>query len=328
MQRLMHMTCRIAFGAALALASTLAVHAQNYPTKPVRVVIGFAPGGPADIAGRAVVPKLGELLGQSFVIDNRGGAGGTIGLDLVAKAPPDGYTLALASSGNMIVAPLVRTNIPYNMHKDFAPIATLAVTSYVLAVNPTVPAKNAAELGRLAKSTKSKLTFGSSGAGSSSHVGGELLAQALGIPLVHVPYKGTGPALTAVVAGEIDMMVADLTPALPLAKSGRLRLLATVGAKRSAVAPDLPTMAESGVKMAPIDGRYGILAPAGTPKAIVDRLHGAILTALKAPDVRQRFQQLGFEIVGDSPEQFAETIKTQSDMLAPVVRKAGISSDG
>lgn len=318
------LTAGIAAGSALIAGFGTTAHAQNYPTKPVRIVIGFAPGGPADIAGRIIAPKLSEALGQTFIIDNRGGAGGTIGLDLVAKAPPDGYTLALGSSGNLIVAPNIRTKIPYNVQKDFVAISTLSVSAYVLAVNPSVPARSMGEFAKLAKTTKNTLTYGSSGGGSSSHVGGELLAQALGVPLTHVAYKGTGPALTAVVAGEIDMMIADLTPALPHAKNNRLRLLAVAGAKRSSAAPDLPTMLEAGVKMQPIDGRYGILAPAGTPREIVNRLHAAIVAALKQPDVAQRFQQLGSEVVGDTPEQFAETIKTQSENLAPVVKKAGI----
>jgi len=301
-------------------------HAQTYPTKPVRIVIGFAPGGPADLAGRIIAPKLSEALGQTFIIDNRGGAGGTIGLDVVAKSAPDGYTLALASSGNLVVAPNIYPKIPYNVQKDLAPVATLSVSAFVLAVNPSVPARNIAEFARLAKTTKNSLTFGSSGGGSSSHVGGELLAQALGVPLTHVAYKGTGPALTGVVSGEIDMMVADLTPALPHAQNNRLRLLATVGAKRAAAAPNLPTMLEAGVKMQPIDGRYGILAPAGTPREIINRLHGAIVSVLKQPDVAQRFQQMGAEVVGDTPEQFGETIKTQSENLAPVVKKAGIKA--
>lgn len=321
---------RIAAGTVLgatALGIAAPVHAQAYPTKPVRVVIGFAPGGPADIAGRIVAPKLSEALGQTVIIENRGGAGGTIGLDAVAKAAPDGYTLALGASGNMIVAPNVYTKIPYNVQKDFVPISTLSVSAYVLAINPSVPASNVAEFAKLARSSKVSLTYGSSGSGSFSHVGGELLAQALGIALTHVAYKGTGPALTGVVAGEIDMMIADLTPTLPHARNKRLRLLATAGAKRAAGAPDLPTLVEAGVRMQPIDGRYGILAPAGTPREIVTRLHAAIVAVLKQPDVVQRFQQLGSEVVGDTPEQFAETLRSQSENLAPVVRKAGIRVD-
>jgi tripartite-type tricarboxylate transporter receptor subunit TctC len=308
-------------------AAGSAVAQTGYPAKPVRVVIGFAPGGPADIVGRLVGPKLTEVLGQSFAIENRGGAGGTIGMDVVAKAPPDGYTLGLGSSGNLIVAPHLYPKIGYNVQKDLAPISTLAVTAYAVAVNPSVPAKSVAELVKLAKSRKNLLSFGSSGNGSSSHVAAELFRGAIGAEMVHVPYKGTGPALTAVVSGEIDMMFADLIPALPQAQNGRLRLLATLGSKRSPAAPELPAIAEAGVKMQPMVGRYGIVAPAGTPRDIIVKLHNAIVSVLKSPDTQQRFDQIGFEVVGDMPEHFAATLKTEGEVIGAVIRKAGIKAD-
>ena len=330
MKRLLGIRSALLAVSALALGAAGSAHAQpasSYPVKAVRVVIGFAPGGPADIAGRVVGPRLTEVLGQTFVVENRGGAGGTIGMDIVAKAPPDGYTLGLGSSGNLVMAPQLYPKNPYNVQKDLAPISTLAVTAYVIVVNPTVPAKNVAEFIKLAKSKKNLLNYGTSGNGSTSHIAAELLGQAIGASLVHVPYKGTGPSLAAVVAGEIDMMVADLIPSLPHAKSGRLRLLGTVGSKRTAAAPDLPTMAEAGVKMHPVDGRYGIVAPAGTSREIVARLHTAIVTVLKTPDVQQRFSQLGFDIVGDAPDQFAATLKREGEVAADVIRKAGIKPD-
>jgi tripartite-type tricarboxylate transporter receptor subunit TctC len=309
---------------AFALGAAPAFGQAAYPVKPVRIIIGFAPGGPADISGRAVAPKLTELLGQSVLIDNRGGAGGIIGMELVAKAPPDGYTLGLGSSGNMVMAPQLYPKIPYNILKDFAHIAQLATSAYVLAVNPTVPARNVGEFVKLARSKRHVLSYGTSGSGSTSHIAAELLRGALGAEFLHVPYKGTGPALAGVATGEIDMMVADLTPAKPLADSGRLRLLATVSSKRSSALPDLPTLAESGLKVHPVDGRYGIVAPAGTPREIISRLHAAILAALKSPDVQQRFAQIGFDVVGDTPEQFAATLKTEGEIFGAVIRKAGI----
>jgi tripartite-type tricarboxylate transporter receptor subunit TctC len=330
MERLFHGGLVCVFVSTLWLGTAggaVAQSAATYPVKPIRVVIGFAPGGPADIVGRLVGPKLTEVLGQAVVIETRGGAGGTIGMEVVAKAPPDGYTLGLGSSGNLIVAPHLYPKIGYNVLKDLAPISTLAVTAYVIAINPSVPAKSVAELVKLAKSKKNLLSYGTSGNGSSSHVAAELFRGAIGAELVHVPYKGTGPALTAVVGGEIDMMFADLIPALPHAQNGRLRLLATLGGKRASAAPNLPTMAEAGVQMQAIDGRYGIVAPAGTPHDIISRLHSAIVNVLKSPDVQQRFNQIGFEVVGDTPEQFAATLKTGGEAIGAVIRKAGIKPD-
>lgn len=300
---------------------------RNYPAKTIRMVIGFAPGGPADIAGRAVAPKLAELLGQQIVIDNRGGAGGIIGMDLVAKAPPDGYVIALGAAGNMIMGPQLNQKVPYDVQRDLAAVSQVATSPFVIAVNPSVPARTSGELIRLINSGKHQLTYGTSGNGSVSHIATELLRRALQAELVHVPYKGTGPALTAVVSGEIDMMVADMTPALPLAESGRLRLLATIATKRSSVMPQLPTVAEAGVKMHPIGGRYGILAPAGTPREIVARLNRAVVAALKSPDVQQRFAKIGFETVGDTPEQFAAILKAEGEVIGDVIRKAGIRPD-
>lgn len=319
----------IAAAVVSAFAAGIATQAlaQPYPSKPVRMVIGFAPGGPADIAGRVVGPRLSEALGQQVVVENRGGAGGTIGMDVVVKAPPDGYVIGLGSSGNLVMAPHLYPKT-YNVLKDLTPVSQLVVSAYVIAINPTVPAKSVGELVKLARSKKNLLAYGTSGAGSTSHIAAELFGQAIGAELVHVPYKGTGPSLTGVVAGEIDMMVADMTPAQPHAQNGRLRLLATVGSKRASAAPQLPTMAESGVKMQPVDGRYGVVAPAGTPREIVTRLHTAIVTALKSPDVQQRFGQIGFDVVADTPEQFAATLKTEGEVFGGVIRRAGIKPGG
>jgi len=320
----------VCVSAAVVLVLSQGAYAQDgrsYPVKVIRMVIGFAPGGPADIAGRAVAPKLAELLGQQVVIDNRGGAGGVIGMDIVAKAPPDGYVIALGAAGNMIMGPQLNPKIPYDVQRDLVAVSQVATSPFVIAVNPSVPARNTGELIRLINSGKHPLTYGTSGNGSVSHIATELLRRALQAELVHVPYKGTGPALTAVVSGEIDMMVADMTPARPLAESGRLRLLATIGAKRSTVMPQLPAVAEAGVKMQPIGGRYGILAPAGTPREIVARLNQAVVAALKSPDVQQRFAKIGFEAVGDTPEQFAAVLKTEGEVIGDVIRKAGIRPD-
>jgi tripartite-type tricarboxylate transporter receptor subunit TctC len=328
MQQLLRTSAAIAIAYGLSLGSIDESYAQAaYPTKPVRVVIGFAPGGPADIVGRLIVPKMGENLGQQFIIDNRGGAGGTIGGELVAKSAPDGYTLGLGSSGNLIMAPHLYPKIGYSVPKDFLPISCLAQTAYVIAINPTVPANTVGELVKLAKSKKNALTYGTSGNGSTSHIAAELFRGAIGADFVHVPFKGTGPSMAAVVAGEIDMMLGDLSPAMPHAKNGRLRLLASLGTKRSPAAPQLPTAIEAGVKMPPVVGRYALFAPAGTPRDVVTKLHGTVAAVLKAPDTQQRFEQAGIEVVGDTPDQCASTLKHEGDVYGAVIRKAGIRAD-
>jgi tripartite-type tricarboxylate transporter receptor subunit TctC len=328
MKQIYFSKCIIPAMCALSAAdAAIAQTTANYPARPIRVFIGFAPGGPADIAGRVIGPKLSEALGQAVVIENRGGAGGTIGMELVAKAAPDGYTLGLGSSGNLVVAPHLYPKAGYNVQRDLATVSQIAITAYAIAVNPSVPVKNVRELVKLAISKKDLLSYGSSGSGASSHVAAELFSVATGAQMVHVPYKGTGPALTAVVAGEIDLMFADLIPALPHANNGRLRLLATLSGKRSLAAPNLPTVAEAGVKMQSMEGRYGIVAPTGTPREIITRLHTAIVSALKAPEIQQRFVQIGFEVVGDTPEQFAATLKSEGDAIGAVIRKAGIKPD-
>jgi len=311
----------------LPAADALAQSTTNYPTKPIRLMIGFAPGGPSDILGRVVAPRLSETLGQTVVVENRGGAGGTIGMEMTAKSSPDGYNLNLGSSGNMIMAPHLYPKISYNMQKDLAPVGHMALTAYVIAVNPSVPAKSVPELVKLANSKKNLMSYGSSGSGATSHITAELFRMAIGAEMVHVPYKGTGPSLTAVVSGEIDMMFADLIPALPHAQNGRLRLLATLGSKRPDAAMELPTANEAGVKMPPVVGRYGVVAPAGTPREIIMKLNNAIIAVLKSPDMQQRVAQIGFEVHTDTPEQFAATLKAENDIYGPVIKKAGIKID-
>src|SRR5688572_24519866 len=299
---------------SVVMISATPAPAQSYPAKPVRMVIGFAPGGPADIVARLVAPRTSENLGQQVVIENRGGAGGTIGAELVAKSPPDGYTIGLGSSGNLIMAPHLYPKIGYSVQKDFIPVSCLAQTHYVVAINPTVPAKTIGELVKIAKSKKNALSYGTSGNGSTSHIAAELFRGAINADFVHVPYKGTGPSMAAVVAGEIDMMLGDMSPALPHAKTGRMRILATLSSKRSTAAPELPTIAEAGVKMPPVVGRYAVFVPAGTSKDIVTRLHTAVVGSLKSPDTTQRFEQAGIEPVGDTPEQCASTLRSEGEI--------------
>lgn len=327
MNPLSRMLVSVMATALLPFLSPIASAQSTYPSKPIRLIVAYAPGGATDLVARIVATPMSEVLGKTVVVDNRGGAGGTIGMDLVAKAPPDGYTLSFGGTGNLVLAPYIYAKIPYNVQNDLIPISDLVISAYVLAVNPSVPAKTIAEFIKYAKTNKNRFTYGSSGAGSTSHIAAELFRRVIGAEMVHVPYKGTGPALLAVVAGEIELMVADLTPALPFAKNGRLRLIATTGAKRSTAAPELPTMAEAGLKMPVVEGRQGIVAPAGTPAAIIEKLHSAAVTVLKRSDVRGRISDLGFEILGDTPNQFAADLKKDREVFGPVVREAGIRAD-
>lgn len=316
-----------AIGCALFLGASQAAHAQSaagaYPVKPIRLILGFAPGGPADLTARAIAPEMAQLLGQQILIENRGGAGGTIGTEVVVRAAPDGYTLTLGSQSSFTLAPWLYKNI-YDPLRDLTPVSSVVVTPYVIAINPRVPARTVKELIALGKGKKNFLTYGTSGPGATSHVAGELFAGYTGLELLAVAFKGTGPAIAGVVGGEIDMMIADVGPVLNHAKEGRLRMLANVGAQRSQAAPDVPTLIELGIKLPVLEGRFGILGPAGLPKDIVSRLHQTVVKIVAMPQVKQRFAVLGYDGVGDTPEQYAETIRAELKLFGEVIRKAGI----
>lgn len=300
--------------------------AQNYPSKPMRLVVPFAPGGPNDILGRLVGQKLTEQWGQPVVIDNRGGAGGTVGLEAASRLPGDGYAIAMGGSSNLALAPSLYAKLPYDPVKDFTPIINVAVVPYALAVNPTVPAKNVRELIAVASRKAGYLSYGSSGVGSMSSLAAEMLKAMSKTDIVHVPYKGTAPALTDVVSGQIDLMLADLAVIKPHADSGRLRVIGVTGLKRSAAARDVPTIAESGLPGYELSPWFGVVAPAGVPKDIVGRLNGAIGGSLKSPDVVQRLASLGYEPLGGTSDQFAATIKSDIAKYANIVKTAGIKS--
>jgi tripartite-type tricarboxylate transporter receptor subunit TctC len=319
-----------AFGSTLLFGALPSAHAQPapgaYPVKPIRLILGFAPGGPADLTARAIAPEMSQLLGQPILIENRGGAGGTIGTEVVVRAAPDGYTLTLGSQSSFTLAPWLYKNI-YDPLKDLTPVSSVVVTPYVLTIHPRVPARTVQDLIRLGKGKKNFLTYGTSGPGATSHVAGELFAGSTGLQLLPVAFKGTGPAIAGVVGGEIDMMIADLGPVLGHAKEGRLRMLANVGGKRSQAAPDVPTLIEQGMKLPVLEGRFGILGPAGLPRDIVSRLHQTVVKIVAMPQVRQRFSALGYDGVGDTPEQYAETIRTELKLFGDVIRKAGITAN-
>ena len=311
-------------GLTLAMLGPVAVPAQPYPSKPIRMIVPFSPGGPNDIIGRTVGQKLGETWGQPVVVENRGGAGGTIGVDAGAKSPPDGYTMIMGGSSNLAVAPSLYSKLPYDPLTDLAPISNVAFVPYVVTVNPRVPAKSMKELVALGRSKPGFLSYGSSGAGSMSSLAAELINAAGGTKMVHVPYKGTAPAVTGMVSGEIDLMVADLSAVAGHAKAGKLRMIAAAGSRRAAAAPELPTVAESGLKGYAVDAWFGIVVPGKTPADIVAKLSGAVVAAVKSPDVRGRFEQLGYDPIGNTSAEFAATIRSDIEKFAKIIKAAGI----
>ena len=310
-----------------ALHSVVAVGADTYPVKPVRLIVPFPPGGPADALARVVGDKLSASLGQAVVVDNRPGAGGNIGMELAAKSAPDGYTLVLAPAGNLTVNPSLYRNVPYDVARDFAPVTVIAAVPNILVVNPAVPAQSLAELIAYAKANPGRLNFSSPGAGSGAHLAGELLKSSAGIDAVHVPYNGIAPATTAVVAGDVQMMFAGAPAALPQVSAGKVRALAVASPKRIAAAPALPTLDESGLPGFDVTSWYGIVVPAGTPPAIVERLQREIATALDRPDVRAKLAGLGAEPIGNSPGEFGAMIKSETIKWSKIVKDANIKAE-
>jgi tripartite-type tricarboxylate transporter receptor subunit TctC len=271
--------------------------------------------------------KLAEALGVAVVVENRGGAGATLGTAYVARAAPDGYTLLVAGQSSLAFAPHLYSKLPYDSLRDFAPIMNVALGPYALTVNARVPAKTVAELLKIARSKPQALTFGTSGAGSVSHLTMERLASSTGVDLVHVPYKGMVPAISAMVSGEVDMMFADLGLVEPMVQAGKLRLLAVSGRNRASAAPSLPTMIEAGHREVVGEGRFGFLAPAGTPKEVVARLHGILAVAVKGADVKERFAKLGYEPTSDTPEQFAALMKAEHEQFGKLIRQLKIKAE-
>ena len=308
----------------LGLACNAAAQASSYPSRPIKIIVPFAPGGPNDTLGRIVAQKLLEQWRQPVLVENHPGIGGTIGVDLVAKSPPDGYVLVLCGSAQLAVAPGLYTKLPYDPLRDLSPLINIAFVPFVLAVNTNVPARTVGEMIELARVKKGLLTYGSSGIGSMSNLATELLKTMTGIDILHVPYKGVAPILTALVSGEIDMAFGDLSVLAPYAKMGKLRLLATSGSRRAPAAPQLPTMAEAGIEGYAVDIWYAIVAPAGTPRDIIDKLNLAIGNALNAADVQQRFDQLGYTAIGGTPEQLGATIRSEIEKFGRIIKNANI----
>ena len=312
--------------ALIALSNTQA-NAQNYPTRPIRIVVPFAPGGNIDITARAIAPGLGETLGQTIVVDNRSGAGGIIGTDLVAKSTPDGYNLVLASSGTVTVAPSLYTKMPYDPLKDLTPVLLLSYVPIVLVVNPALPAKTIKEFIALAKSRTGKMSMASGGNGTSNHLAGELFQLETGAKFVHVPYKGAGPAAIDLIGGQVDMLFDQLSASSNYIKSGRLRALVVAGEKRNAVIPDVPTLSESGLKNCDAGTFTALMGPAKLPAGIVSKLNTAANKTLAMPATRERFSTVGADILGGTPAQLDTNLRQELAMWTRVAKAANIKLD-
>lgn len=314
-------------GAMLCALAAIAAHApagaQVYPQKPVRLVVGVPAGGTTDVVARLVGQKLGEQLGQQVVIENRGGAGGNIGAELVAKAPPDGYTLFLATIGTMTINPSLYSKMPFDTLRDFAAISQLTSMPQLLVVHPSVPVKTVKELIAYAKSRPGQLNFASGGAGTAIHLAGELFKTMAGVDMVHIAYKGSAPAMTDLIGGQVSLMFDQILTSLPHAQGGKLRALAVTTEKRSPAAPQIPTIAEAALPGYAVTTWHGLLAPAGTPRDVVNRLSGEAARALQSPDIRDRFASQGVDPVSSTPEAFAAMMKAELEKWRRVIAASG-----
>jgi len=300
--------------------------AQSFPTKPVHVIVPFPPGGGTDVVARTVAPKMAELLGQPFVVENRAGAGGNIGTEFVARAAPDGHTLLVASASTAINTTLVR-DLPWDFARDFAPVVLLVVNQHLLAAHPSVPVSGVKELVALAKAKPGQVSYASYGSGSSSHLAAELFKMMAGVDLLHVPYKGAAPAITDVLGGQVNVLFADVAPMLVHLKSGKLKALGIASARRFEGLPDVPTISESGVPGFESGGFLGLVAPARTPAAVISALNAAAQKTLAMPDVRERLLALASPPVGGPPEEFQKRIRDEIDKWARVIRAANIKPE-
>jgi tripartite-type tricarboxylate transporter receptor subunit TctC len=301
--------------------------AQNYPTRPITLVVPFPPGGSTTIVARIVTDRMADAIGQQFVVDNRGGAGGTLGTRQVAKSAPDGYTIALGYTGTLAIGPSLFPNVGYDVRADFAPIGRIGVAPSTVVVHPSFPVHSVAELIAYAKANPGKVDYGSAGVGTVGHVAGEYFAIATGIKLVHIPYKGTGPAMTDLLGGHIPLSFSPIPAVHESAKNGLLRMLAVTSAKRSALVPEMPTVAESGVPGFDAVLRYGLVAPAGTPRPIIERLNTALRATLASEEVRNRLAIEGAEPLPSTPEEYAVDIDHEETQWSKVIKASGAKAE-
>jgi tripartite-type tricarboxylate transporter receptor subunit TctC len=309
---------------AYAVFTVPCLFAQTWPAKSLRFISPFAPGGGTDITCRIIAPKLSDALGQPVIVDNRGGAGGMIGVDLAAKSPPDGYTIVLGTIGPLAINPSLYAKMPYDPVKDLLPVTLAADALNVLVVHPALPVKNVRELVALGKARPRELNFGSSGPGATDHLAGELFNLLTGTRMVHIPYKGGAPAMIDLVAGNVQIIFSTVSTAVGQIKSGRIRALAMTGTKRFSLMPELPTIAEAGVPGFAVNNWYGVFVPAGTPKEVVARLNAELVKILQVPDVKQRLLDSGIEAISNTPEQFAAYIQAETKKWAKVVKDANV----
>ncbi len=319
-------------GLALGLAAMLAALApfaaaqSAYPTKTVRIVVPFPPGGTADIIGRMLANKLGQQWNQLVIVENRAGSGGTIGVDSVAKSAPDGYTLILGVTGALTIAPSLQPKLPYDPLRDLTPVSLVAVVPSLIAVHPSVPAQNLQELIALAKEQPGKLTFASAGTGTSVHIAGELLKSMAGVNILHVPYKGGAPALNDVMGGQVSMIIENMPQLLPHVRAGKLRALAVTTPKRSSAMPEVPAVAEV-LPGYEATTWFGLLAPAGTPQDVIRKVQSDVAKVVALPDVKERLTELGAEVVASTPDAFASHLRSEQQRFAKVIKDAGIKLD-
>ena len=315
----------VSVSTALLVTAVAPAAAQNvYPTKPVRIVAPFPPGGTTDVLCRLFAQKLGAAFGQQVIVDNRPGAAGSIGHAVAAKSPADGYTLLLTTKGGLVINPYLYKSLPFDPLKDFAMISLVISAGPVLVVHPTVPAKSVKELVALAKARPGQLNYGSGGIGTTAHIDGEFLQTITGIKIVHIPYKGGAVALLDLIAGQTDLQFGDMVPSVPHIRAGKLRALAVTTEKRSAALPDVPTMAEAGIKGAFPSQWWGVAAPKGTPRPIIDRVNAELATIVKSPDVLERFDSLGVFPEHTTPERMLEIVKAEGPPMGKLLSAAGI----
>ena len=312
---------------SLLLALFVTAASAQYPAKPIRFVVPYPAGGPLDTVARLLGQKVSESVKQPVVVDNKPGAGGNIGADIVAKSPPDGYTILMGAVATHAINPSLYASIPYDPVRDFAPITQVASTPNVLVVHPSIPAASVREFVAHAKAHPGKLNFGSGSTGSAGHLAGELFKTMAGVDMVHVPYKGAAPAMQDLIGGQLQLMFDNYASASTQVRAGKVRALAVTTARRSSLAPDLPTVAESGLAGFDISTWFGVFAPAGTPRDVVEKLHAEFTRALAAPDVRERMLNLGAEPVGNRPEEFAAYIRAEAEKYARVIKSSGARAD-
>lgn len=314
-------------GFVASVALPIGVQAQAYPSKSIRLICPFPPGGAVDIASRAIAQELSRTIGQQVVVDNKPGAGGNIGGQEVVRSAPDGYTLFMTTSGIQSINPTLYSKMPFDPNKDLTPVSALVSLNNVLVLHPSVKANSVAEVIAMAKNPANKLNYASSGSGTSIHMSAEMFKHLAKVNIDHIPYKGSAPAVTDLLGGQVMMMFDNIPSALPHIRSGKLRALATTGAKRDPLLPDLPTVAEAGVPGYESGVWFGIMVPAATPRPVIDKLNAEMIKGIKSPDFVKRMTELGYQIIGSTPEQMAEMNKADLARWAPIIKASGARAD-